>query len=395
MTEKLLCFKGALLYPECWARSAYRSTKWRVGRVLHFIIKTFLHFVVTLGFFIPAATLFAQQTLPLGLPTLTANVGSNVRTGQVIQLGRRLFFDKNLSADGSVSCADCHQPAKAFSDGRRLAQGIHGLTGTRNTPSLFNAAYLQSLFWDGRRTTLEEQVLDPFINPIEHGLSNHQELISRIRRDKDYRDAFSTAYKLSPDDTGKKYVARAIAAYVRTLLAGDSPFDRYLYGGDRQALTPDAVLGLELFRGRARCVECHIVGEKDALFSDGKFHSLGIGFGRIQARLPEFAARVVAQTQPLGHTVLRDPELAELGRFLVTHDPHDIGKFKTPSLRNVALTAPYMHDGSVATLEAAIDRETYYRGLTANRPVVITAKEKAELIEFLRSLTSTNAGKVD
>lgn len=304
-------------------------------------------------------------------------------------LGKRLFFDARLSADGKTHCASCHQPEKAFSDGIRVSQGTAGRTGTRNAPSLINVAFVSSLFWDGRRDTLEAQALDPFTNPNEHGLVSHDVLVKKVDTDETYRKAFASVFGSGKESAiTAKRISQAISAFLRSLVAGGSPVDRYLYGGEKNALTPAATRGLELFRGRAGCAECHVIGVHDALLSDGKFHSLGVGMEDIRARLAVLATRAMQHNAPLDHIVLQDAELAELGRFLVTRDPRDIGKYKTPSLRNVALTAPYMHNGKIATLEEAVEREIYYRGFTTNRPLIVTPSEKEDLVAFLKSLTS-------
>jgi cytochrome c peroxidase len=186
-------------------------------------------------------------------------------------------------------------------------------------------------------------------------------------------------------------LAEALASFQRTLLAGDSKFDRYLFGNEKTALTESAVRGLALFQGTARCASCHLIGKNDALFSDNQFHSLGIGLPRLGPRLAELTTRLVRANEggnSLDHEILGDDTVAELGRFAVTFNPADIAKFRTPSLRNVARTAPYMHDGSVATLEEAVDIELYYRGVQADRPLILTPSEKMDLVEFLRSLSS-------
>lgn len=324
----------------------------------------------------------------LGLPELPLRREEAAAPNAQELLGKRLFFDARLSADGKTRCSSCHQPEKAFSDGLRVSQGTGGRTGTRNAPSLINVAFASHLFWDGRRDKLEVQALDPFINPNEHGIVSINALVEKIRTDETYRDAFVSAFGQAEAPISPERIRLAIAAYLRTLVAGNSPFDRYLYGGDTNALPPMAVRGLALFRGRAGCAECHIIETRDATFNDGKFHSLGVGMEDIRSRLAELTTRAMRQATSLDHTVLQDKELAELGRFLVTRDPRDIGKFKTPSLRNVALTAPYMHNGGVATLEEAVEREIYYRGLTANRPLIVTPEEREALVAFLRSLTS-------
>jgi cytochrome c peroxidase len=324
----------------------------------------------------------------LGLP---APANREAPPPGVPALGRKLFFDARLSADGKVSCATCHQPDSAFSDGRPVSVGVAGSRGTRNTPSVLNAAFHASQFWEGRRGSLEEQVLDPLVNPVEHGLPGREALLELLRNDPDYPEEFQRVF--GPDSAGitPGNVAAALAAFVRSLPVGDSPADRYLYGGERAALSEAERRGLELFRGRAQCAGCHVVGERHATFSDDGFHSVGTGLHRIAPKLGSLATRVATMAQEEAQALIsRDPEIAALGRFLVTRDPADIGKFRTPSLRNVALTAPYMHDGSVATLEDAVEGELYYRGHLQGRPLVLTPAEKADLVLFLRSLTSSS-----
>lgn len=308
-----------------------------------------------------------------------------------IELGRRLFFDKTLSADGTMSCASCHNPDKAFTDGRQLARGIGNQIGTRNTPTVLNAASNVFQFWDGRRKRLEDQVLDPFLNPGEHGIAGPGELVRLVRDKSDSRELITRAFGIAPDQLEAAHVAQALAAYIRTLDTTDSPFDRFLYAKQRDALAPHEVRGLELFRGRAQCASCHVIEEHSAPFADGEFHSLAIGFERIGARLPELAKRVAgASRAELDRMILSEPDVAALGRFAITLDPRDIGKFKTPSLRNVARTAPFMHDGSIATLEEAVEHEIYYRSQSLGRPLILTPTERAELIAFLRTLSGAS-----
>lgn len=329
----------------------------------------------------------------LGLPPLVAPA-DNHPTNAKIALGKSLFFDKHLSEDGTISCASCHQPKHAFSDGKPLAQGIKSQLGTRNTPSLLNASYYTTLFWDGRRNSLETQALDPLLNPHEQGLKDLDSLLTLLRNDPTYVKAFRLAFGSAPNAISAAHVAKAIACFERSLVRGDSPFDRYAFKNETSNLSPAALHGLALFKGRARCVTCHNIGKKYALFTDNKFHSLGVGFTRIAKRLPILTTSLVEshkQGIKLDNTVLSNKDIAELGRFAVTLKPIDIGKFRTPSLRNVALTAPYMHDGSVATMGAAVEREIYYRSATAKRPVILTPREKDDLVEFLKTLTSANA----
>lgn len=336
--------------------------------------------IIAIALTIMAAPAYARDTVRLGLPEHSVELQASS-----ILLGRRLFFDTRLSADGSISCATCHQPDKAFGDGRTVATGLKGRPGTRNTPSLINASLHATQFWDGRRATLEEQVLDPFINPAEHGLPDHGALISIVQRDKAYRDAFGQTVDLPG-------IAKALAQFIRSLASGNSAFDRYEYGGDAQALDEPAKRGLAIFRGRGQCAECHVIGKSDAPLTDNRFHNISVGASRIAPRLPALATRIArAPRQEIDRLVTSDADVAVLGRFVVTLDPHDIGRFRTPTLRNVALTAPYMHDGSIATLEEAIDHELYYRSQTVGRPLILKPSEKADLAAFLRSLNSAAA----
>jgi cytochrome c peroxidase len=331
--------------------------------------------------------------LRLGLPPLPADARADSDPG-AISLGKRLFFDKRLSEDGNVSCANCHVPEAAFTDGRALSTGHGGSTGTRNAPSLLNVAYADSLFWDGRAADLETQALAPLTNSVEHALHSEAEIIGKIRADPTYVRDFTHVFNVTSDQLEARQVTGALAAYERTLIAGGSAFDRYLYGGYRTALTPAAVRGLELFRGRAQCTVCHKIEASSALFTDRAFHMTPLGLppsvNTSLGKLTNEVVRTVRQGQrrEVEKLLATDPNFAALGRFVVTLDPQDIGKFKTPSLRNVALTAPYMHDGSIKTLEEAIDIELYGRASSQNIPITLTRSERDELLEFLRSLTS-------
>ncbi len=359
----------------------------------------------------------------LGLPVSITAIRDSHLT-QKIALGKQLFFDNRLSADGQVSCATCHVPGQAFSDGKPVAIGVNGKQGTRNTPSVLNLQWQSSFFWDGRRSRLETQVLDAFVGPAEQGFKDHAALLHILQGDRDYRRQFARAFDLkgapgalpltyreqlmsrqaerrerpatlvlpytSQDPLiTKEQVARALADFVRSLTTGDAPFDRYYYANDKRALSAPAQRGLEIFRGTGQCATCHLIGAHNALFTDQQFHSVGVGLERIRPQLATLTTRV-ANTKPeqISLLIATDPVVAELGRFLVTKDPVDIGRFKTPSLRNVALTAPYMHDGSIPTLEKAVEREVYYRGLSTGRPLILTPGEKADLVEFLKTLSS-------
>jgi cytochrome c peroxidase len=307
----------------------------------------------------------------------------------LIELGRILFFDKHLSRDGAVSCAGCHIPEKAYADSKRIAIGVDGSTGTRNVPSLLNVAYQPLFFWDGRRATLEEQALDPFLNPREHGLRDIGDLMERIANSDSYKDIVYEALGVSHAQLQPSQVGAALAAFERTLLAGNSAFDRSYFGHEMNALTPSAQRGMALFVDRAKCVSCHTIDAPSATFSDGKFHGTGIGIKTIEHRLGSLATvAATASDQERARLITTDPDIAALGRFAVSKKLADIGLYRTPSLRNVAITAPYMHDGSVATLDEAIERELYYRSIESARPLVLTKGEKADLLAFLQALTS-------
>jgi len=337
-----------------------------------------------------ALTAHSAEDGRLGLPQTMERVLTREDQAR-IDLGRQLFFDKALSADGTVSCSTCHAPERAFSDGLALAKGVRRQKATRNAPSLLNASFNSSQFWDGRRDSLEEQALDPFFNPREHGLRDREDLLNRVRSSTRYSEGFRAAFQVDSKSIDERHIGEALASFERTLIAGDSPFDRYYYGKQPSALSADAERGLRLFKGAAGCASCHTISKAASLFTDQEFHSINIGMQRIAPRLADLTAKLVASRSRgdrLDSEILSDEDLSELGRFAVTLQPADIGKFKTPSLRNVALTAPYMHDGSIATLEEAIDRELYVRGVDGGRPLILTPAEKSDLVKFLHALTS-------
>ena len=330
----------------------------------------------------------AQESSSLGLPSIPVP-HDNPQNADKIALGRALFFDTRLSRDQTVSCATCHDPGHAFTDGKVIAEGIGGAKGTRNTPSLVMAAFGRFQFLDGRRHSLEDQAMEPLSNPAEHGLNGSADALALVRADHQYRTQFLRAFNVTPDDIAIEHLRKALSSFERSLPMGGSPFDRYYYGGEKQALSDQAQRGLQLFTGRARCSTCHLIDPDAATFTDHSFHTLGVGMSRIQPKLGELVRDTAVMTpEELDSRVLTDPLIAELGRYLVTRNPSDIGKFKTPSLRNVEATGPYMHDGSVTSLEQAVDIELYYRGLTTNRPLILTPQEKTDLVAFLRSLTS-------
>jgi len=355
--------------------------------------------IVLLGFtlmFIAMTAAIAEAAAPpLGLPEVPVPADNPLNPGKVL-LGKKLFNDKRFSADGTVSCNTCHSPDKAFTDGLKVSKGIRGQEGTRNAPTVINAAYYTSQFWDGRAPSLEEQSKGPFTNPVEHGLKNFDPILETVRSDRTYTALFKKTFGVAPGDITIDHVAKAIAAFERSIISGNSPFDRYLYGKDSTAMSPAAVRGLEVFRLKGRCVDCHTIGQTSAIFTDNKFHNIGVGFSRIDAKLMDIvdAYRMKNESgRELDTDILTSDAISELGRFAVTLDPSDIGRFKTPSLRNIAVTGPYMHDGSMDSLEEVV--ELYNEGGEDNpmldggiRPLRLTEHEKADLVEFMKALTS-------
>ncbi len=301
----------------------------------------------------PAETAKWFAEPPLGLDAYMPTPESTPITKTRAELGKKLFFDTRLSRDGTVSCATCHDPQRAFSDGRTVARGVDGIEGVRNAPAIINRGYGKSFFWDGRAGTLEIQALEPILNQKEMALTEPD-----IERKTGLKTAEVTA---------------ALASFVRTIRSGDSPYDRYTLGqagGQASALTDLEKAGLELFRGKGRCGDCH-VGPN---FTDEQYHNTGVAW------------------QPKSSDSQASGQFTDQGRIAVTGQERDRGAFKTPTLRDVAPHRPYMHDGSLATLEDVI--EFYSQGGRVNpnldhdiRPRRFTPEEQRALAAFLRSLT--------
>ncbi len=326
-----------------------------------------------------------------GLPPLPIPA-DNPQTAEKIALGQKLFNDPRFSADGSISCASCHQASRAFTDGLPHARGIRAQTGKRNTPTVVNAAFYNSFFHDGRRASLEEQSLDPLTNPIEHGLTDNKQILPIIQRDFDYLKSFLTVFGVTAEQITVNHVAKAIASFERTLISGNTPFDLYFFKSKREQLNDSEARGLRIFRRKGNCANCHEISWDNALFTDNRFYNIGTGFKALNKELPRLLASIKkSDTQRLEE--LSELKKSELGRFNVTGAIEDMGKFKTPTLRNIALTAPYMHDGSIKTLREVV--EYYDKGGEKNRfldpaifPLNLTEQEKEDLVAFMKKLTS-------
>jgi cytochrome c peroxidase len=295
--------------------------------------------------------------VPLGLPPIIWP-SKNKYSPEKAELGWLLFFDKRLSADRSVACASCHQPESAFTDGQPVSTGLRGQKGARSAPTLFNCAWSGDLFWDGRAKSLEKQMLGPLTDPIEMG-NTEKEVINTLTTIPGYSARFKKVF--NEDKITIDQVAKALATFERTLLSGGSAYDRYKTG-DKKALTDLQQEGMEIFfSSKARCDSCH----EGLNFTNGKYANIGIGM---------------------------DKQRPDLGLYNISKQESDKGAFKTPTLREIAHTSPYMHDGSIATLEEIV--EHYDKGGVKNqwlhqdiKPLHLTPREKKALVSFLKSLS--------
>jgi cytochrome c peroxidase len=273
------------------------------------------------------------------------------------ELGRALYFDTRLSADNTISCASCHSPKMGFTDQAPNSQGIKGQRGDRSAPTVINRAYSLAQFWDGRAGTLEDQAVGPMANPIEMGHS-HENIVKFIKGNAGYRAMFKAAF--GTDDIDISHAGMAIATFERTVLSGNSPYDKYK-AGNKNAMTAAQVRGMDIFINKAKCDQCH----EGVNFTLNAYHNLGVGM---------------------------DKPNPDTGRYKVTGKDEDWGAFKTPTLRDIANTAPYMHDGSLKTLEEVV--EYYDKGGNPNKnldekmkPLKLTAAEKKDLVEFMKALS--------
>lgn len=315
----------------------------------------------------------------------------NALTAERVRLGHKLYFEKRLSADGTVACATCHDVTRGFTDQLETSEGINDKKGRRNAPTTLNVALLQTVFLDGRSPTLEHQAKMPIVNPIEMGMPDGAAAVDAISRDADYQAAFRKAYGR---DVNYEDIGRAIAAFERTLIFVDSPFRRFL-AGDEGAISADARKGWVLYNEKGRCITCHPINTSNPLGTDNRFHNVGVS-----ARHQDFEALAKQaftaleqdpSEQKLDELAL-STDMSELGRFMVTKDRSHIGAFRTSLLLNVGVTPPYMHDGSIATLWDVMDH--YNKGGEPNlfldggmEPLALTETEIDQIVEFLFTLT--------
>ena len=333
--------------------------------------------------------------VPLGLPPLPTAPPD----GAIVALGKKLFFDRRLSFNDTMACGMCHIERQAFTSNQLATSvGMEGKSLRRNAPGLFNVAYETKLFRDGRENSLETQVWSPIVSPDEMAAPSVGWELAKVRSLPDYPALFERSFP--GRGVSVETIGIAIAAYERTLLLANSPFDRWRYGSEKGALSRQEQLGYALFTGKAGCSVCHLVGEQSALFTDGQFHDTGLAYSNTMGlHIKDFDVRLAegnfTRLSQEDVQMISNPTPNDLGRFEVTQNPKDRWAFKTPSLRNVALTGPYMHDGSLKTL---VDVVNYYNAggfYSPNKsdlvkPMDLTDQEKQALVAFLNSLTGAN-----
>ncbi|MDC0712885.1 cytochrome c peroxidase [Stigmatella sp. ncwal1] len=364
------------------------TTAWMVGALLY------------------AGAVQAQSSAPAAPPKLPPGVSAALwklsvppgaePTPEKVALGEKLFLDPRLSADNTVSCSTCHEPAQGFVDGKALSTGIKGQQVTRNSPTVLNALFNASQFWDGRAGTLEDQAKLPILNPREMGMPSPEAVVTKVQAIPEYATAFKAVFGR---DVNYDDLAAAIAAFERTQFSGNARFDAFITG-DSKALNASEKRGWALFNGKARCNSCHAANIVSPLFSDQKFHNIGIAAHKQDfVQLARKAVGVVrlGDEKQIDELALQT-EFSELGRFLVTKKENDIGTFKTPTLRNVGITGPYMHDGSLTTLWDVMDH--YNKGGVPNpyldggmQRLGLTEPEIDDMVAFLFSLTDARYAK--
>lgn len=346
--------------------------------------------IAVTAFLLASAGLADAQDQPLGLPPVP---GAIAGSPAMRKLGEKLFFDRSLSVNGTLSCAMCHIPTQAFTSNQSaLSIGMEGKSLRRNAPSLYNVVFKTFLFHDGRETDLAAQAWGPLLAPDEMGNPGIGPLLERLRSDPLYGPSFDAAFP--GEGVTMTTLGRAVAAYEATLLRGDGRFDRALFGGEKAALTPQEWRGYDIFVSRGGCASCHLIGASSALFTDQAWHNTGVAFRRresTEALAVELAPGVVEQVR-LSAVGLDQAEVrSDVGRFEITNDPADRWAYVTPMLRGVKDSWPYMHDGSLKTLGEVVN--FYDRGGGPNpaldsriKPLGLTEEEKAALRAFLETL---------
>ena len=346
----------------------------------------------------PADLMRVLQSPPRGLPPVPVPK-DNPMTQKKVLLGRKLFFDRRLSLNETMSCAMCHVPEQGFTNNEMAtAVGIEGRTVRRNAPTIYNVAYFSHIFHDGRETRLEYQVWQPMLNLNEMANPGFGYVVGKIRSFSDYKGLLESAFE--GRGPGIETIGMAIASYERTIVSGNSAFDRWYFDNDESALSASAQRGFGLFTGKAGCMACHVIHKDYALFTDDAFHNTGLGWrfsvGDGQAEVPvQIAPGVKIMVPKKVIDSVGKPPPSDLGRYEVTQDPADRWRYKTPTLRNVALTAPYMHNGVFGTLKDVVS--FYNKGGIPNpgldpsiRPLGLTDDEMADIVAFLQSLTGDN-----
>ena len=341
--------------------------------------------------------LSATKHTILGLPPAPVPANNPLSTAK-ISLGRKLFYDRRLSFNNTVSCALCHIPEQGFTSNELATSiGVEGRSVRRNAPTIYNVAYAQKLFHDGRESTLEQQVWGPLLAHNEMANPSIGHVLEKIQHSPDYKNLFELAFHRP---ASMETVGMALASYERTLNSADSPFDRWHFGKDADAISPATQRGYQLFTGKAACSSCHSLSEHNALFTDQQLHNTGIGYSQSMSKIPEttnvqiapgiFTKVATAATQSVAETKAND-----LGQYEITQNPAHRWSYKTPSLRNVGLTAPYMHNGSLAQLRDVVDFYNKGGALNENldsliKPLHLNIQEQADLVAFLQALTGSN-----
>lgn len=301
-------------------------------------------------------------------------------------LGETLFRDTTLSANRTLACSSCHDPSKAFAQDVAVPTVYGQRTGTRNVPSLLDLPHFTHFFWDGREERLDQAAVAAFTNQAEMAQPDMSVVIKAVSQKPDYRIRFKAAF--GNERVDQERISSSILAYLASVTTGRSRYDAFV-AGNTAALTTAERRGLDVFRGKAECSSCHALEAAPAAFTDNQFHHSNVGMdrmaGQVGTTIESFKTKR-EQGVPLAALVLSDPDIAALGRFAISGQGNDLAAYRTPTLRNVTRTPPYMHDGSVRSLEEAIQREIYYRSLARGTPISLTAAEQQDLHAFLHAL---------